>query len=109
MKIAALIVAAGRGTRAGPGAPKQWRKLAGRRVVDWTLAAFDRRDIATRALVIHPEDRAAAEGLDALLIEGGATRSESVRLGLEALAGQGFDAVLIHDVARRLPRAQKRT
>ena len=63
MKIAALIVAAGRGTRAGPGAPKQWRPLAGRRVVDWTLAAFDRPDITTRALVIHPEDRAEAAAL----------------------------------------------
>ncbi|WP_323764205.1 bifunctional 2-C-methyl-D-erythritol 4-phosphate cytidylyltransferase/2-C-methyl-D-erythritol 2,4-cyclodiphosphate synthase [Marinovum sp.] len=100
MKIAALIVAAGRGTRAGPGAPKQWRPLAGRRVVDWTLAAFDRPDIAARALVIHPDDRAEAAGLDVQLIDGGATRSESVRNGLEALADQEFDAVLIHDVAR---------
>ncbi|WP_417526104.1 bifunctional 2-C-methyl-D-erythritol 4-phosphate cytidylyltransferase/2-C-methyl-D-erythritol 2,4-cyclodiphosphate synthase [Marinovum sp.] len=100
MKIAALIVAAGRGTRAGPGAPKQWRPLAGRRVVDWTLDAFDRPDIASRVLVIHPDDRAEAEGLDAQLVEGGATRCDSVHRGLEALAGQGFDAVLIHDVAR---------
>lgn len=69
-------------------------------MVDWTLAAFDRPDIATRALVIHPEDRAAAAGLGVRLIEGGASRSESVRRGLEALAGEGFDAVLIHDVAR---------
>ena len=100
MKIAALIVAAGRGTRAGPGAPKQWRPLAGRRVVDWTLAAFDRPDITTRALVIHPEDRAEAAALDVRLIDGGKTRSESVRRGLEALAGDRPDLVLIHDVAR---------
>lgn len=100
MKIAALIVAAGRGTRAGPGAPKQWRPLAGRRVVDWTLDAFDRPDIACRVLVIHPDDRAEAAGLDVRLVDGGATRCDSVHRGLEALAGQGFDAVLIHDVAR---------
>ena len=40
MSTAAIIVAAGRGTRAGPGAPKQWRPLAGRRVIDWTVDAF---------------------------------------------------------------------
>ena len=37
MTIAALILAAGRGARAGPGAAKQWRVVVGRRVIDWTL------------------------------------------------------------------------
>lgn len=100
MKIAVLIVAAGRGTRAGPGAPKQWRPLGGRRVVDWTLAAFDLPDIAKTVLVIHPDDQAEARGLNVDLVTGGPTRADSVRRGLEALADQGFDAVLIHDVAR---------
>ena len=40
MTTAALIVAAGRGTRAGAGLPKQWRQLAGQRVADWTVARF---------------------------------------------------------------------
>ncbi|TNF18153.1 MAG: bifunctional 2-C-methyl-D-erythritol 4-phosphate cytidylyltransferase/2-C-methyl-D-erythritol 2,4-cyclodiphosphate synthase [Rhodobacteraceae bacterium] len=106
MKIAALIVAAGRGNRAGPGGPKQWRALAGRRVVDWTLAAFDLPEIADRLLVIHPEDRAEARLPGIRLVAGGATRSESVRLGLEALAEDGFDLVLIHDVARPCVSAQ---
>lgn len=100
MKTVALIVAAGRGTRAGPGGPKQWRPLAGRRVVDWTLDAFALPEIAERLLVIHPDDRDKARGLDLPTVTGGATRAESVRRGLEALADRGFDAVLIHDVAR---------
>lgn len=102
MTIAALIVAAGRGTRAGPGAPKQWRPLAGRRVVDWTLAAFDLPEIAQCLLVIHPEDAAEAAGLAVPTVAGGATRAASVRAGLEALAAGDAppDMVLIHDVAR---------
>jgi 2-C-methyl-D-erythritol 4-phosphate cytidylyltransferase len=40
MSIAALIVAAGRGTRAGGNDPKQWQMLAGKRVIDHTLNAF---------------------------------------------------------------------
>lgn len=100
MKTAALIVAAGRGTRAGPGAPKQWRALAGRRVIDWTLAAFDLPVIHHRLVVVHPEDAALADTLDVETVPGGATRAASVRAGLEALEGRGIDVVLIHDVAR---------
>ncbi|MGX9354172.1 bifunctional 2-C-methyl-D-erythritol 4-phosphate cytidylyltransferase/2-C-methyl-D-erythritol 2,4-cyclodiphosphate synthase [Roseobacteraceae bacterium S113] len=100
MKTAALIVAAGRGTRAGPGAPKQWRPLAGARVVDWTLAAFDLPCIDEIVLVIHPEDVAEAKPLSVHCVPGGATRAASVKAGLAALADKGITHVLIHDVAR---------
>jgi 2-C-methyl-D-erythritol 4-phosphate cytidylyltransferase/2-C-methyl-D-erythritol 2,4-cyclodiphosphate synthase len=100
MTTAALIVAAGRGTRAGPGAPKQWRPLAGRRVIDWTLQALDLPEISERVLVIHPDDAELARDLGLRCVPGGATRAASVRAGLEALAGRGVDRVLIHDVAR---------
>lgn len=100
MKTAVLIVAAGRGNRAGPGGPKQWRPLAGRRVVDWTLAAFDLPEIGERVLVIHPDDRELADLPGVRLVMGGASRSDSVKNGLEALADTGVDRVLIHDVAR---------
>jgi len=100
MKIAALIVAAGRGTRSGPGAPKQWRPLAGRRVVDWTLQALDLKCISERVLVIHPDERAEARDLGVTLVTGGSSRAASVRAGLEALASSAPDLVLIHDVAR---------
>ncbi|MGV8986384.1 MAG: bifunctional 2-C-methyl-D-erythritol 4-phosphate cytidylyltransferase/2-C-methyl-D-erythritol 2,4-cyclodiphosphate synthase [Cypionkella sp.] len=103
MTTAAIIVAAGRGSRASSGLagelPKQWRILAGRPVVAHALAAFAGM---RRVLVIHPEDRALAEAIagDALVVEGGASRAASVRAALEALAGQGVNHVLIHDAAR---------
>ncbi|MDV4144138.1 bifunctional 2-C-methyl-D-erythritol 4-phosphate cytidylyltransferase/2-C-methyl-D-erythritol 2,4-cyclodiphosphate synthase [Shimia sp. FJ5] len=101
MKTAALIVAAGRGTRAGPGAPKQWRPLAGRRVADWTVAAFAAHPAIDLILAVtHPDDAAEAATLGVETVDGGATRADSVRAGLEALEGRGITHVLIHDVAR---------
>jgi 2-C-methyl-D-erythritol 4-phosphate cytidylyltransferase/2-C-methyl-D-erythritol 2,4-cyclodiphosphate synthase len=103
--VAAVIVAAGRGTRAGGGVPKQWRMLGGKSVAARTLDAFRSHQSIDRViLVVHPDD-IGADYLPAVLpndiVTGGATRTESVRAGLEALAGQA-DHVLIHDVARPL-------
>lgn len=100
MTTAALIVAAGRGTRAGGDLPKQWQIVAGRRVVDWTLSALARHPRIDRLLmVIHPDDAAfVPAGTD--IVHGGATRDASVRAGLQALSGRGVTRVLIHDVAR---------
>jgi 2-C-methyl-D-erythritol 4-phosphate cytidylyltransferase / 2-C-methyl-D-erythritol 2,4-cyclodiphosphate synthase len=101
-KIAALIVAAGRGTRAGGPVPKQWQPLAGRRVIDHTLAAFERHPAINHIVVVlHPEDMAQADafaqrGIHA--VTGGADRAASVRNGLAAC--DGMDLVLIHDAAR---------
>jgi 2-C-methyl-D-erythritol 4-phosphate cytidylyltransferase / 2-C-methyl-D-erythritol 2,4-cyclodiphosphate synthase len=108
MKVAALIVAAGRGSRAGPGAPKQYRPLAGEPVLRRTLAAFAMHpDISAILAVIHPDDeeayRKAAGGLPKLRApaHGGKTRQASVLAGLEALAmSEPPDLVLIHDGAR---------
>ncbi len=106
MTTAAIIVAAGRGMRAGGGTPKQWQPLAGRRVADWTIDAFRAvADVTRVVLVLSPEDRAAwAEfaGGDLILAKGGATRDQSVRNGLEAIETMGITRVLIHDVARPL-------
>ena len=101
MTTAAIIVAAGRGTRAGGEIPKQWQSLAGQPVLAHTLAAFAGM---RRVLVIHPDDRARAEalGTDALLVAGGNSRAQSVRNALEALEGAGITRVLIHDGARPL-------
>lgn len=102
MKTAAIIVAAGRGTRAGGDQPKQWQPLAGRRVIDWTVDAF--RSVAaidTIMLVLHPDELDHFTTDEKIRVtSGGATRGQSVRNGLEALADQGFSHVLIHDVAR---------
>lgn len=99
MRTAVLIVAAGRGTRMGGEVPKQWQLLAGKPVLEHVLAAFAGMQVL---VVIHPEDRARAEALGVPLVEGGASRDASVRAGLEALAGTGVEAVLIHDGARPL-------
>ena len=108
MDIAAIIVAAGRGTRAGGDVPKQWRALNGRRVADWTVAAFHTHPrIGQVVLVLHPDDLGQAEGFEGVIIAtGGASRDASVQAGLEALAGTPPDLVLIHDVARPLVTPQ---
>ncbi|MEI4487236.1 bifunctional 2-C-methyl-D-erythritol 4-phosphate cytidylyltransferase/2-C-methyl-D-erythritol 2,4-cyclodiphosphate synthase [Frigidibacter sp. MR17.14] len=103
MTVAAIIVAAGRGTRAGGEEPKQWQQLAGRPVLAHALGAFTGCDRVL--LVLHPDDmaRGVAEfGGRVTLIAGGATRSASVRNALQALEGAGIDRVLIHDAARPL-------
>lgn len=103
MTTAAIIVAAGRGTRAGGDLPKQWQTLAGKSVVAHSIAAF--ADLVDQIiLVIHPDDHAYAEGLRAgvQIVEGGSTRDQSVRNALEALNGKGITKVLIHDGARPL-------
>ncbi len=104
MSTAAVIVAAGRGERAGGAVPKQWQALAGRRVADWTLAAFAAHPgIDHTVLVLHPDDLGAADWPHVApddVAAGGATRCASVLAGLEVLAGQDVRKVLIHDVAR---------
>lgn len=101
MKTAALIVAAGRGTRAGGAVPKQWQGVAGKRVIDWTLDRYGFCDI--RVVVLHPDDMDLASTLDGwIAVAGGATRDASVRAGLSALTAHGPSRVLIHDAARPL-------
>ncbi|MEM1313612.1 MAG: bifunctional 2-C-methyl-D-erythritol 4-phosphate cytidylyltransferase/2-C-methyl-D-erythritol 2,4-cyclodiphosphate synthase [Pseudomonadota bacterium] len=101
-----LVVAAGRGTRAGPGGPKQYRDLGGRTVLRRTLEALaEGLPRARLQVVIHADDGAAyAEAAAGLSLPapaiGGATRQESVRRGLQALGGGAEDLVLIHDAAR---------
>lgn len=102
-RTAALLVAAGSGTRAGGSVPKQYALLGGKPLVAY----------AHQALRSHPQIDAVltviGEGQEALFeaalgaapfVTGGATRRESVRNGLEALRAGGFTHVLIHDAAR---------
>ena len=106
-KTAAILVAAGRGRRVGGSVPKQWRILNGRVVLAWTLDAFlNTPQIDEIVMVLHEDDllmAAGYEGHDAVrVVAGGETRSASVANGLEALAGDPPDRVLIHDGARPL-------
>jgi 2-C-methyl-D-erythritol 4-phosphate cytidylyltransferase/2-C-methyl-D-erythritol 2,4-cyclodiphosphate synthase len=105
--VAAVVVAAGRGERAGGGIPKQYREIAGEPMIRATLARLlDHPRIGAVQAVIHPGDEAtyrkAVAGLQQLLepVAGGATRQASVRAGLEALVDRAPDIVLIHDAAR---------
>ena len=110
MPNAALIVAAGRGSRAraAGASPKQYADLAGRTVLRRTLDVFTQvAAIDVLQVVIHPDDHAlyeaAVTGCDAPLrppVTGGATRQASVLAGLEALAPLAPRTVLIHDAAR---------
>ena len=106
----ALIVAAGRGERFGGDRPKQYQDLGGRAVLHHTVSAFLRHDaVGAVQVVIQPAHRelydAAVAGLDLPEpVAGGATRQDSVRLGLERLATRDPmpEFVLIHDAARPL-------
>ena len=111
--IAILVVAGGRGARAGDGPPKQYRPIAGQTLLARTLHGLRvASPQAALKVVIHRDDldhyAASAAELSppdqARLLApafGGATRQDSVRNGLEALATEGApDIVLIHDAAR---------
>jgi 2-C-methyl-D-erythritol 4-phosphate cytidylyltransferase / 2-C-methyl-D-erythritol 2,4-cyclodiphosphate synthase len=103
MTTAAVIVAAGRGTRAGGDMPKQWQLLAGKPVLAHTIAAFAGA-VDRIVLVVHPDDHARAQALAApvQIVDGGATRDASVKNALLMLDGAGISRVLIHDGARPL-------
>lgn len=109
--VAALIVAAGRGLRAGAEAPKQYRRLGGVPVLCRTLAPLLAEPrIGTVLVVIGASDAPRYDEAVGLLpqsarlaapVEGGESRQDSVRAGLEALAAAGFEgSVLVHDAAR---------
>jgi len=105
MTFSAVIVAAGASLRAGPGAPKPWRDLGGRPVLDWSARAL--ADAGVRQLVVVTtadrigDAQTLLSGLPGLVVvEGGAARSLSVRAGLAALDGPRDEPVLVHDAAR---------
>ncbi len=105
IKVAALIVGAGCGARAGGKIPKQYQILGGVPVFRRTLLPFCAHPRISQVIAViddaHQDYFAlASDGLDVSICTGGATRTASVRAGLEALAGQKPDMVLIHDAAR---------
>jgi len=104
--VAAVVVAAGRGSRAGGDLPKQFRPIGGEPMIRRSLAMLvEHPEIGAVQPVIHPDDvtmfAAAAAELPLLPhVFGGRTRQSSVRAGLEALAPHKPDIVLVHDAAR---------
>ncbi len=98
----ALIVAAGRGERLGAGRPKALVELAGRPMLDWSLQALAASPEIEQVVVALPVGAGLPEvsGEGVVGVEGGATRSESVRCALEVAQEGG--PVLVHDAARPL-------
>jgi 2-C-methyl-D-erythritol 4-phosphate cytidylyltransferase/2-C-methyl-D-erythritol 2,4-cyclodiphosphate synthase len=116
-KVSLLVLAAGRGTRLGGDAPKQYRVCGGKPLLCHALEALAAAyDFCATNVVIHPEDRerydSATKYLSAAClaklgapVAGGATRQESGLAGLEAQQALHPDLVLIHDGARAFPSA----
>ena len=104
-RTAALLMAAGEGIRTGGGVPKQFRAIGGRPMLARAYDALRSHAAVGKVVVVAAADRHSAVS-DALadenvhLVQGGATRRESVRNGLEALAADPPVRVLIHDAAR---------
>ena len=102
----ALVVAAGRGRRMQDEIPKQYLHLGGKPILRWSLETFtDHPRLDGVCVVIHPEDRnlydQAAEGLKVMnSVQGGESRQKSVSNGLESLALENPEIVLIHDGVR---------
>lgn len=90
-----VVVAAGSGRRFG--GPKQYEPLAGRRVIDWSIAAA--RTVADGVVVVVPPESMTDEPAADVVVVGGATRSASVRAGLAAVPDDAA-VVLVHDAAR---------
>jgi len=105
LRVAAVVVAGGQGLRAGQSVPKQFALWRGKPVIRHSVEALAAAGCRPIVVVIptdaDPLAREALAGIRGLtLTAGGATRQESVRLGLEVVAGSAPDVVLIHDAAR---------
>ncbi|MFE9852228.1 2-C-methyl-D-erythritol 4-phosphate cytidylyltransferase [Streptomyces sp. NPDC005576] len=111
-RTAAVVPAAGRGVRLGPGAPKALRALSGTPMLIHAVRAMAASRAVSLVVVVAPPDGAAAvknlldthalpERTDYVVVPGGETRQESVRLGLEVLP-EDVTTVLVHDAARPL-------
>ena len=112
-ETAVVIVAAGRGERAGSpeSGPKQYRHIGGEPVIRHTLRTFSSHPGIGRIVVaIHPDDHDLFEACAgefagrAIVVTGGATRQESTRLALHALLDRPPGIVLIHDAVRPFVR-----
>ena len=99
MTTVVIIVAAGKGTRAGGKVPKQWRIVAGKPVIDWSIEAFKKHKLIDHVIVVVPAGKS-LDRKDVICCTGGSSRSRSVYNGLKAAKHLSPEKVLIHDVAR---------
>ncbi len=108
MKVSAIIAAGGSGTRFGGNILKQFTQLSDRPVIAWSLGAFSRSPMVNEIIAVSPagdEDRVAelaqrwVADKPVRVVQGGATRQESVRAGLDAVSSAN-EWVAVHDAAR---------
>ncbi len=97
--VTAVIAAAGSGERLGAGGPKALVPLAGRPLVEWSLAAMRAAESVRSIVVACPPGHDHDFGEDLVVVDGGATRAQSVS---NALAAVETELVAIHDAARPL-------
>lgn len=104
MSNAAIIVAAGRGERAGDGVPKQRRRLSNRLVFQWSVEAFAQHPDIHQTILVVPageqENYASLCPAETVIVAGGDSRTASVQAGLAACQPHTPELVLIHDAAR---------
>ena len=106
MTVAALLLAGGRGIRAGGDIPKQYRKIGGKTILRWAIDSFLASPLVDEVqVVIHQKDselyQSAVRGLSLLEpVFGGTERHLSALRGLESLISLSPTKVLIHDAAR---------
>lgn len=99
---ALILVAAGRGERAGGEIPKQYRQLAGKPLLSLTMENAARTGLFDKTVLVLAEgdEKGAQLAPDAICVTGGASRTASVKAGLMALSDQPPEFVMIHDAAR---------
>jgi 2-C-methyl-D-erythritol 4-phosphate cytidylyltransferase/2-C-methyl-D-erythritol 2,4-cyclodiphosphate synthase len=109
MSVGVIIVAGGRGARVGAGLPKQFLDIGGRTILRRAIDAFDSHPQVDRLVVVLPSELVSdaprfigATSRPCHVASGGATRHDSVRLGLAAMPA-GPDVILVHDAARPFP------
>jgi 2-C-methyl-D-erythritol 4-phosphate cytidylyltransferase len=111
LRVAAVVPAAGRGERLGPGLPKALRELSGVPMLVHAVRALSQaRRVSLVVVAAPPDDVAEVQALldvhligpaELLVVSGGETRQDSVRMALDALPDD-VSVVLVHDAARPL-------
>jgi len=104
MDFAAIVVAAGSGSRAGTGVSKQWRTVGGKPVARWSVEAFLAAGASRVVAVVPAAEMDTAQALlgdlpGLIMTPGGSTRAQSVMRGLAALSASDA-VVMVHDAAR---------
>ena len=106
MKIAAVILAGGSGTRMGTNTNKPYLEIGGRPLLWFSVDAFRRAEAASITVVTRPKDRHLVDFEGVTVVDGGPTRTASEHAGLAVLESSDADVTMIHDAARPFLRTE---